>query len=95
MAAYSASVTDTSDKFQAQAVEIAAKDTSDAVDRLNKDLVALIDVNKNQMLKIMRKEIATTVDKSIAEALKVPDLIGEKCQYSTYANFMTHFHSVT
>ena len=57
--------------------------------------MAHIEINKTQVLKIMRKELDVAVRKGMAEGFKVPDLIGEKCQYSTYANFMSQFHDNT
>jgi sugar-specific transcriptional regulator TrmB len=76
-------------------VDIGATDVVEAIKRVKKELVTHIELNKTQMLKIMRKELDVAVRKGMTEGFKVPDLIGDKCQYSTYANFMSQFHDNT
>ena len=43
----------------------------------------------------MRKEVIETAKGEARKALRVPGLIGEKCPYSTFANFMTLFEQST
>ena len=51
-----------------------------------------VDKRHRELLATMRKEIDISTTKIVQEHLRVPELIGEFCPYSTFANFMASFH---
>ena len=47
------------------------------------------------MLKLMKNEISVRCAQYVRQEMKVDDLIGDNCPYSTFSNFITGFHRQT
>lgn len=66
-----------------------------AINVLRKELFAHVAKEQVMMTRTMRNEMDSKISYAVSNKLKVPDLIGENCPYSTLANFITSFFQNT
>ena len=69
---------------QARAVELASLNTKDQMDNQRRDMVALNNSFKRDVVKIVRHEIDQRTGNIVKELINVPELIGDGQKYGNF-----------
>lgn len=70
-------------------------DFNKALEKQKIDLLNMIEERFKRQQSTLSKELDLKLKKQMKAALEVPDMIGEGCRFSTFANFITQFHYQT
>ena len=65
------------------------------MDVVENKIKVMVEKRHRELLATTYREIEAQANKIVKENIRVPDLIGEYCPYSTFASFMSAFHKST
>lgn len=82
-------------KVQFNAIDVAKTDSTKARIAMKQEILSMVEERLKRQHTTLLKEMDVKIKKSIKQGLTVPDMIGEKCQYSTFANFIKTFSAQT